>query len=79
LFTELALFADAGLAWTALNNPSVKWNPEAPDQRTPFFSAGVSLRINLFGAMVIEPYYAWPWRNDHLATGVFGVNFTPGW
>lgn len=40
-------------------------------------SAGISLRVNLFGAMIIEPYYAWSLR----AKGVrsFGVNIIPGW
>lgn len=79
LFTELALFADAGLAWTAADRPRFKWNPESPRDRIPFLSAGVSLRINVFGMMVIEPYFAMPWRGDHFAKGVFGLNFSPGW
>jgi Tol biopolymer transport system component len=79
LFTELALFADAGIAWTSSTNPTLKWDPESPTDRVPFLSTGLSLRLNLFGLMVIEPYYALPWRIDHFANGVFGVNFSPGW
>ena len=54
------------------------------DQK-PVFSAGVSARVNLLGAIILEPYYALPisrWgSNGDLSTGagVFGVNITPGW
>lgn len=79
LFTELALFADAGIAWTSSTHPTLKWDPESSTDRVPFLSAGLSLRLNLFGLLVIEPYYALPWRVDHFAKGVFGLNFNPGW
>ncbi len=79
LFTELALFADAGIAWTSSSRPTLKWDPESPTDRVPFLSTGLSLRLNLFGLMVLEPYYALPWRIDHFGKGVFGVNFSPGW
>src|SRR5690606_21811258 len=79
LFTELALFADAGIAWTSSTHPTFKWDPESPGDRVPFLSTGLALRLNLFGLMVIEPYYALPWRRDHFARGVFGENISPGW
>lgn len=79
LFTELALFADAGIAWTSSTTPTLSWDAESPTDRVPFLSAGLSLRVNVFGLMVVEPYYALPWRADHFAKGVFGVNFNPGW
>ncbi|TDS13231.1 WD40 repeat protein [Sphingobacterium paludis] len=47
--------------------------------RSPVFSAGVSLRINLFGAMVLEPYYAVPFISSRTRFGTFGLNFMPGW
>ncbi|WP_437918942.1 DPP IV N-terminal domain-containing protein [Sphingobacterium sp. LRF_L2] len=47
--------------------------------RIPIFSAGVSLRINLFGAMIIEPYYAVPFIKSRTKFGTFGLNFMPGW
>lgn len=50
-----------------------------PNYRVPVFSAGVSLRINLFGAMIIEPYYAIPFIKSRTDFGTFGLNFTPGW
>ena len=40
-------------------------------------SIGVSARINLFGALIIEPYYAWQLTQDGRAS--FGLNFIPGW
>ncbi|MFD1770242.1 basic secretory protein-like protein [Sphingobacterium suaedae] len=47
--------------------------------RVPVFSAGVSLRINLFGAMILEPYYAVPFVKSRTKFGTFGLNFMPGW
>lgn len=47
--------------------------------RIPVFSAGVSLRVNLFGAMILEPYYAIPFQKTKSKFGTFGLNFTPGW
>ncbi|RFZ94241.1 tolB protein precursor [Mucilaginibacter conchicola] len=49
------------------------------NQRVPALSAGISLRINLFGAIILEPYYAIPFNRTDVKTGVFGLNFTPGW
>lgn len=43
----------------------------------PVFTAGASLRINLFGALVVEPYYAFPLVEG--TRGVFGLNLLPGW
>jgi len=46
----------------------------------PVFSAGVSLRVNLFGAMILEPYYAIQLNNPTRSKfGTFGLNFAPGW
>ncbi|TCV19915.1 WD40 repeat protein [Sphingobacterium alimentarium] len=50
-----------------------------PNIRVPVFSAGVSLRINLFGAMILEPYYAIPFQKTKSKFGTFGLNFAPGW
>ncbi|RZK57929.1 MAG: tolB protein precursor [Pedobacter sp.] len=50
------------------------------NERVPAMSVGVSLRINLFGALIVEPYYAFPFqRKDLGGKGVFGLNFAPGW
>ena len=47
--------------------------------RVPVFSAGVSVRVNLFGAMILEPYYAIPFVKSRTKFGTFGLNFMPGW
>ena len=54
------------------------------DQK-PVFSAGVSARVNLLGAIIIEPYYAFPFSRwgdgGDLAPGrgILGFNIAPGW
>jgi hypothetical protein len=47
--------------------------------RVPATSAGVSLRINLFGYFVLEPYLAFPFNRTDVSKPVFGLGFTPGW
>ncbi len=79
LFTELALFADAGLAWTSNNLPTLNPALMKSGRRFPVFSTGMSLRINLFGAMILEPYYAFPFIHQGITQGVWGLNFLPGW
>jgi hypothetical protein len=49
------------------------------NQRVPALSAGVSLRVNLFGYFVLEPYLAWPFNRTDIGKPVFGIGFTPGW
>lgn len=40
-------------------------------------SLGVALRINLFGALILEPFYAWPMHEGGRPS--FGLNLIPGW
>lgn len=49
------------------------------NQRVPAMSVGISLRVNVFGAFVLEPYYAIPFQRKDLSVGVFGLTFAPGW
>ncbi|RYY35252.1 MAG: tolB protein precursor, partial [Sphingobacteriaceae bacterium] len=49
------------------------------NQRVPVYSAGVSLRVNLFGALILEPYFAIPFNRTDVKKPVFGLAFTPGW
>ncbi|MBW6498344.1 MAG: hypothetical protein K0B09_08160 [Bacteroidales bacterium] len=80
LFTELNFFADAGVAWqggqTITLNPD---NVRDPNMRFPYFSIGSSLRINVFGALILEPFYAMPFQTGGPSKGVWGFNFLPGW
>ncbi|MCB0563251.1 MAG: PD40 domain-containing protein [Phaeodactylibacter sp.] len=97
-FTELAWFVDGGVAWYNFDqfdgdiplldgegNP-IKGPTGEPilnyAKAKPIFSTGVSMRVNLFGAMVLEPYYAFPLKTEQgvsLGKGTFGLNIIPGW
>jgi hypothetical protein len=91
LFTELNAFFDAGLAWNAGDQIKFQQAPDAigkdangqtiynPNQRVPALSAGVSLRVNIFGYFVLEPYLAVPFNRTDISKPVFGLGFTPGW
>lgn len=78
-YTELALFADAGIAWTKESELSLRWSPQNTNQHIPFVSTGLSLRINLFGMLVLEPYYAVPFQLGGFKSANWGINFLPGW
>lgn len=84
LFSDLNFFLDGGVAWDRnqytfdINNPDNSNLVHNTDFK-PVYSAGVSLRINLFGAMILEPYYAIPFQKTKSKFGTFGLNFAPGW
>lgn len=48
-------------------------------ERVPALSVGISLRVNVFGYFVLEPYYAFPFQRKDIKAGVFGLTFAPGW
>ncbi len=75
--TELLAFVDGGVAWTQTEEP--EWNlTTAPDSRVPVFSAGIGARVNLFGYLIGQVYYAYPFqRPEHGAH--FGFVISPGW
>ena len=74
LFSDLNLFFDAGMTW--FENDQFGENASGRDPKL-VSSAGVSMRVNLFGAIILEPYYAKPLIKD--AGWNFGINFVPGW
>lgn len=82
LMTDLNLFMDSGLAWNRGNKlgftPDITGGADS-EYRFPLFSTGASVRINLFGYLVLEPYYAFPLQNGGFRNGTFGLNFVPGW
>ena len=72
LFSDLVLFFDAGVSWSNDKFPWLEssgiryyWNPN-PNYYTPIYSAGASLRINLFGMAILEPYIAMPFQLDNV-------------
>jgi hypothetical protein len=81
LFSDLNFFFDAGLTWydfDQFRGDVSLIDGTRYDKALPLFSYGASLRINLFGAMVLEPYYAIPIVPGR-AQGAFGLNIFPGW
>jgi hypothetical protein len=78
LLTDLNLFVDAGVAWYEFDQ--FKSEGELPGRfvnAKPIVTTGASLRVNLFGALILEPYVARPLLKD--SQWVFGLNFVPGW
>ena len=82
--TDLNLFFDAGVGW--FTNADLKAEDPIPGdglehiQHKPLLSAGVSLRVNLFNALVVEPYWAWPLSLPKDQRSLqFGLNIVPGW
>ncbi len=76
LFSDLNLFFDAGVSWDEFAQFSGDTETGLP-QIEPIYSTGISLRVNVFGAIILEPYYALPLVGN--AEPVFGLNFIPGW
>ena len=75
--TELSLFADAGVAWTAEEPPVFEWARES-SERIPVVSTGISARMNLFNSLIFELFYAVPYQRPDKG-GFIGVNLLPGW
>jgi hypothetical protein len=75
--TELSLFADAGLAWSAESPPVLSFARNSAE-RTPVVSVGASTRFNLFNALVLEVFYAYPFQRPEKGAH-FGSQLLPGW
>jgi hypothetical protein len=75
--TDLVFFGDLGVAWSAGDGADLRWDRNTTD-RVPVASAGVATRSNLFGALVMEIFYAYPFQRPERG-GHFGLNLMPGW
>lgn len=75
--STLSVFLDGGVAWTS-NEPPVWKLKKKSSERIPVFSSGVSLRVNLFGYLVGELYYAVPFQRPG-KSGYLGFQISPGW
>ncbi len=73
ILSQLALFYDVGTAWSRSNPFDA---PEGFESKL-LQSVGIALRVNLFGALILEPFYAKPLIEG--VSGTFGLNFVPGW
>jgi outer membrane protein assembly factor BamA len=74
---EIAPFVDAGVAWTKDDPARLKFARTSSD-RIPIVSMGVSSRINLFGYMVAEIFYAHPFQRP-MKSWIWGFQLLPGW
>ena len=74
---EIAPFFDAGVAWTGSEPATLQFTRQSTE-RIPVTSAGVSMRINVLGYVVLEGYVAKPFQRVSKGT-VFGFNLAPGW
>lgn len=80
LLTELNLFTDGGIAWGNYQGFTTgDKGQRLLRESKAVLSTGLSLRINLFGYLILEPFYAVPWQNGGFRNANFGLNFTPGW
>jgi len=93
LISDLNAFFDVGLAYDKTSKIAFHKEPKLigtginPQtgvngplyERVPAMSAGVSLRVNIFGYFILEPYYAFPFQRTDVNGGVFGLTFAPGW
>lgn len=79
LFSEVAAFVDAGVAWDSESRPILSLTTNSVKNRIPLFSTGVAYRVNLMGAIVIEPFYAFPFHQNQIKAGRLGINLFAGW
>jgi outer membrane protein assembly factor BamA len=79
LFTELAFFIDGGLAWDKGDKINLDITADKEVYKVPMLTYGASIRFNVFGMLVLEPYYAFPIQKDGTKYASFGLNFLPGW
>lgn len=70
--TEVAFFADGGVAWNAGERPALFGG-----DRDPVASAGVTFRVNLFGFAVAQIDMAHPFQRPGRRL-VWGFSLTPG-
>ncbi|MDQ3143024.1 MAG: hypothetical protein M3Q56_12340 [Bacteroidota bacterium] len=71
---ELNFFLDGGVAWDDYSDFNSDIEFVKP---LPVFSTGIGLRVNVLGALILEPYFAWPLEKNSKA--YFGFNLLPGW
>jgi hypothetical protein len=75
--TEVSPFVDMGMAWTDDESPTLKFDRNTTE-RVPVFSAGVSTRLNLLGAAIVEIFWAKPYQRP-LKGSHWGFQIVPGW
>ena len=84
--SDLNFFVDAGAVWSqgrSIGNEQTLTDfrgNEIQFKTDPIITTGASLRINVLGYLILEPYFAVPFYNGGKKPVVSGVNFMiPGW
>ncbi|MGL4632221.1 MAG: tolB protein precursor [Leadbetterella sp.] len=84
--SDLNFFIDAGTIWSPVKNTNDVENPglqlqDAVPFKSPLIvTTGLSLRVNVLGYLILEPYFAIPRYNGKFHSPVTGLNFmVPGW
>ena len=75
--TEFVLFADAGVAWNDIADVDFDFQ-RSGGKRVPVFSVGASARVNIFGFLILESYYALPFQRPDKGAH-WGFVLSPGW
>lgn len=75
--TSLLAFFDAGVAWTESESPVFEWKTETTE-RVPVTSAGLGVRSNIMGYIVLQVYYAFPFQRPN-EKDQWGFVIAPGW
>lgn len=76
---DLNLFFDGGVAFYETGDFE-KPSPFTGVKHQPVFSVGASMRFNLFGMLILEPFYAMPLSVKKDARRFYwGLNIVPGW
>ncbi len=76
-FTDLSWFIDAGWVWDK-GDKLVLYRTGNPNERQLWASTGLSLRINLFGQIILQPYISTPLTLKNYRSWKIGFNFYPG-
>jgi WD40 repeat protein len=76
---EFLAFYDIGVAWDSSSKPVLNWNDTDPTHRIPVRSAGIGLRTNLFGYVVLGVDLVRPFdRPDLGGRWVWLLTLSPG-
>lgn len=78
--TDLILFVDVGSTWGEHNFLDGQFSGQrATGLDRIIVSSGIAARVNVLGAIILEPFYALGFNRFDDRIGVFGLNFMPGW
>jgi Tol biopolymer transport system component len=80
---ELGAFGDVGLAYSRGDDVSLKFTRDAnvlrnDPRRFPVFSTGLTSRINVLGAVILEIFYVYPFQRPDKGA-YFGYQLAAGW